>query len=1003
MKNKKIIIWIANCIFCLAFLFGITGIQTTRAEKAVARAVEPKSLWTEMGSDFATIEQNAPSPDFVQIGWGDRYHEYTTENLCPVPEYIKTGVKVTVPTGNVVLKYNNIIDLNALDQSIPLLDWMPLAESRGTPSILRFTVRLEDIADESNYVEIYFYQYFERLRWGLDFSERETKVEKQWLDGSMANYMVYHFNPSEAIISPFSLRYEKSTDTYCLYAYRNGTEYITESMSPTSVELYDRKTFKGFSSGLVSMSVTANAIAGTSSYYLYNVAGQGLNGEVITDMTAPSLLVDKSTETAKAYIGKNYKLFDAKALDVIDGEIPYQIRLFEPNAYKSNYTKNDYTVITGDSFIPSKAGNYTVLYYVEDSSGNATEKPINISSAYEWPALDILVEPFSGTLNGTDNDFELGKDIAVPKFSVTGGSGSYTTSVKAYSLLDNEELTIDKGYVSIKKAGNYKFAITAVDYCGNRVVKSVYFDIQSSKFPMINGTLNMYKAFYDYQPVELPVISAYDYNTYPGIAVSADFKIVAVGENGHSKELYNSSSNSGENAFLPDKDLFGDTVTIKYIYKCRNCSYDVLSDCLVKEYQIPIYDTPKYLTDYFYAPSGMEVSGNTAIEYKNTQRYVSVCSTDGEASTFSFVNPIAAENAYIEMTFPAQGQNFSGFTVRFMDAYNADIGFEVTIYKIAGTYTNKSLLRYNGREYMLLGGFDLESGDYGSVTKSPIAIYYKDGKLYDYSGLAVCEVDADFLGDSFDGFPSGAVRLEFVFNKVQAGAQVNISKIADQNMYLRYSGQNLAEFTDQIKPLINVKTEDKEYNFGDTVQIPSAKAVDTITSGCISENGTACIIRVMVEVRTPSNKTILKKRELVDGLSFVLDSYGDYRIIYTATDNNNLTKTETVTITAKDKSAPMIILNDTSSVLHEKVNQELKLPTVVVLDNVTSYVDIRLSCMVIAPNGSIVNLVAEVNDQYSKIFTYTPEAAGQYTIIYLAIDHAENRTMKVLTLLVDEV
>lgn len=1005
MKNKKKFLSILSCICCICVFLGIAGVcLPVRAEGASNVSVAPQSLWSEVDSNLATIEQNVQSPDFVQIGWFNKYKEYTADNLCPVPEYVKNGVKVTVPAGNIVLKYKNVIDLNALDNSKPLLDWMPVAEERGTASMLRFTVRLEDVADENNYLEIIFYQLYYRMRWSLDFPGREAKQEQIWTVGDFANTPTWHFDALHSIISPYSLRYDKSTDTFSMYQYSEGAEVLNSSLSPSSVALYDTKTFKGFTDNLVTMTVTANAITEETSYYLYNVAGQGMNGETIADTQAPSFHIERPTDVPKAYVGKPYRLFDAKVFDVIDGELDHQIRLFEPGKYKVNYTDADYTLITDGAFVPTKVGKYSIVYYAKDAAGNETENLINVQSAHEWEKLDVVVDSFVGTVNGTDNVFAVGNQIAVPKYTVVGGSGAYTTSVKAYSLLDNEEIAVENGYASVNKAGNYKFTITAVDYCGNSVVKSVYFDIQSSRLPIVRDTLNMFKAFYDGSPVELPTIYAYDYNSYPGIAVSADLKVVAVGANNVKKEVFDSASGDDRIAFLPQKSVYGDSVTVQYVYKCRKGDYNVAEDCLVKEYNVPIYDSPKYLKDYFYAQSGVEIGGNTAQEYKQVQRYVSFRSSDGVANSFGFVNPIAADSAYVEMSFPAKGQNFSGFTIRFSDAKNADIGFEVSIYKIAGTYTNKSLLKYGGRDYKIIGGFDLESGNYGSEGKSPIAISYKNGKLYDYGGLAVCEISTGFNGEAFNGFPSGAVRMEFSFNKVQEGAQVNLSKIADQNLYLKYKNDKLETFEDQIKPIINVETSTSEHQLGETVIVPFAHAYDTITSGKINANGDAEVIDVMVEVRSPKNDVVLEKQALVEGLTFVLETYGEYRIVYTASDNKNFTATQALAVGAKDETAPILTLNG-SDVLTGRVNVEMYLTSVVALDNVTPYAYIELSCTVVKPNGQIVDVARVETEEagYSVWFSYTPDQAGRYTIVYLASDEAGNMAMKVLTLVVSEV
>lgn len=1004
MKKSKLKNVIAlACACCLCLLLSATAIWSDgRADEPTV--VEPKSLWSEVDTNLATIEQNVPSPDFVTVGILTRWVIYTEENPAPMPDYVKSGVKVTVPTNGVSVEYQNIIDLNTLDNGKPLLDWMPLANERGTASMSRFTVRLEDVYDESNYIDVVFWQGYYRMFWNVDFDGREAKHELMYEFGDFSNQPTWHYDKEHSLVSPYSLRYDRSSGAFSVYRYYEDGVALKNSLNPTSFDDFGTKTFKGFTDNLVKMTLTVNAINEECSYYIYNVAGQGMNGATISDTQAPSFHIDKPAEIPKAYVGKSYNLFDAQAYDVIDGKIDHEIRLFEPNAYKTDYDSDDYVVVT-DSFTPTAPGKYVALYYAEDAAGNATSIEVNIRSAHIWDELEIATEPLVGTAPGEDDVYEAGNPIAVPKYKVVGGSGEYTTSVKAYSILDNAEIEIKNGYAVTTKAGNYKFVITAIDYVGNRVTKNVYFDVKSSRVPVLRGTPNMFKQFYDGKAVELPTVEAYDYNSYPGVPLGADFKVIAISESNVETEIYNSANGQSRIAFLPSKTVYGNEITIKYVYKCKKGSWDEPDDCLIKEFVVPVLDAPQYYYDYYYADDGTTRGGNTNDEYKNANRYVSFKS-DGTASTFGFVNPVAANDASVEMTFPASGQAFSGFTVRFVDAFNSEVGFETTIYKISGTYVNNSTLKYGGYEYRIPGGFDLADGNYGTAGKTPIKLAYDDGKLYAYGNTFVCNVDKDFNGEPFDGFPSGAVRLEFKFGSPQENAQVNISNIAGQAMQIKYKNGVPEIVKDNAKPKINVLYDEAQYSLGDIIDIPYAYAVDTLSSAKVNADGEAEVVRVYVEVFDPSRQAILSKRELTRNLSFSIGEYGNYEIKYSATDAGNNSATYSVIVKAEDVTAPIITLSDSRKSFTAKVGEKTWIPAAVVLDNVTPYEYIKLSCTVIKPNGKIVSVAkaeVESNDRYSSYFAYVPDTAGTHKITYLAIDEAGNIAMKYVTMIVSEV
>ena len=733
-----------------------------------------------------------------------------------------------------------------------------------------------------------------------------------------------------------------------------------------------------------------------------------MSGANVVDTTKPSLRVEEPVEVARAYTGKEYKLFKAEAFDLVDGSLDYEIRLLNPGVSLNNYTENDYEVVTEDSFVTTQEGTYILIYLATDKAGNTTQRFFRIESAHNWYPLSVSVEPFSNAIEGAESTMELGMDIFVPEYTVSGGSGCYTVEEKVYYLVDNTEVEVFEKNINIKKAGSYKLCIYVTDYCGNTTIENVYFDVVSNGLPVIKDTLNMNKIFYNKIPVELPTVEVYDYNTYVGIIARADLKVEAVGENNSKTTIYDSTKDGERIAFYPDKDIYGDEVKLRYIYKCAQDSFSDIDKCLVQEYLIPIAEKPTDLIEYFYSDEDILIKGNTAEEYATQSRYLSFTAKNGiEGSTFGYVNPVAAEFASVQLQFDYEGQKFTDFVIRFIDAFNADIGFEVKLYKYGGsTYVNKCYLSHSGTSYVMSGGFEPEDGNYGTAGKTAIAVSYSNGQIFDYGGTKICDVGLGIDGQEFKGFPSGAVKMQFEFLNSKAGASVKINKIADQNMMLFYkkiSGVYVkSEFKDNLKPIIVIDTESKKnYTLGEIVSVPSAAAFDTICSG-IFVDGKADVLRIMVEVRNPDrSKVVIDKCVWNENLKFSIEEYGNYLITYYVVDNDGRTSTDSLSVGVLDDVSPTITLSNETSLIGI-VGNEINLPTMIVLDNYSPLFLLESYVFVITPKGLYVPVKLAISEKQYVYASYTPEYAGEYKVIYYAIDNDGNSTTRTYKFTVKE-
>ena len=133
-------------------------------------------------------------------------------------------------------------------------------------------------------------------------------------------------------------------------------------------------------------------------------------------------------------------------------------------------------------------------------------------------------------------------------------------------------------------------------------------------------------------------------------------------------------------------------------------------------------------------------------------------------------------------------------------------------------------------------------------------------------------------------------------------------------------------------------------------------------------------IGVTVTLTAPDGTQIYSDAPSVRGMSFVIESYGIYRLSFYAEDRAGRMKLDSFTISAEDLIAPTVTLASYET-LTGKVGKSVKLPEVTVLDNYDA-----------APKLSV--FAVDQAGTYSLIEggNFTPETKGRYTIRFYAYD-----------------
>lgn len=187
----------------------------------------------------------------------------------------------------------------------------------------------------------------------------------------------------------------------------------------------DGKSFNGFTSGKVSISIEVLDVTASSSITVRSICGQMLAGsyDLVDNVEVLCPSYDEVGAMASVRkVSKNVYTLDEKI--IISSAIGYDVLDYAPSVYVE-VRDEDYQVVTCDEGVeldsvsadidytitPTKTGAYTVIYYAEDMDGNGRK---NIMSLY-------VKETTAPTLNFTEvieSSVKVGSEITVPKFTV---------------------------------------------------------------------------------------------------------------------------------------------------------------------------------------------------------------------------------------------------------------------------------------------------------------------------------------------------------------------------------------------------------------------------------------------------------------------------------------------------------------------------------------------------------------------------------------------------------
>lgn len=651
-----------------------------------------------------------------------------------------SGIKVSLSAGD-TFTYKKPINLAGKTKFDNIISLYSLPEILGKADARILKVRLTDAYDENNYVDVVTYGNYgdedEKNGWalysgagangqpltGLHFyassNERTFTYQGQLYThnenisyNSANGYPSFEYSLSAkkgygAGVYTLSMNYEEKQLFGCKTIAPSSNGMIIDLDEP----LFFENLWGGFTTGEVYLSVSADNYVGNSfSFIITNILGEDISKNTFLDKVVPKLDVEIPTDIPSAIINRSYKLFDATAMDDIDGALDVNVVV-----YRNYYSSNPVMVnVSDDSFIPTEKGVYTIVYKTTDRSGN--EKTINVDvQAKEKSELKV-------ELSACQTSVKAGEVIALAKPVVKGNDGKYSLTVSVVS--GNEKTKVlpnEKGeyLYQCMKAGEYKVEYVCVDY--NVTVTEEYsFTVDKNPTPTIISDATLPPVFVNGVEYKLPSLIGYDFSS--GNPVEKTAKIYYAFDGGNYTE-----STDGK-----IKVNAKEVVKIKYSLGDASLSN--------REYVIAVTDVgmteSKYVRSKYFYGTGFTVNANKdLVSYSSNEDYAKL----------TFVNSLLTTD--FSLKYQLKETNLSRVVFTFTDCANSANKLNVAL-KVKDT--NSYYVSVNGAPETIVSQ---------SINDSTTLSYKDDEKLLTISGLS-------FDLKDFDGFIGKLawLNIEFIDN-----------------------------------------------------------------------------------------------------------------------------------------------------------------------------------------------------------------------------------------------
>ena len=871
---------------------------------------------------------------------------------------------------NTVFTYDGVIDFNTYDPEESFIRFVVDTSKQSFADLETFIVRLTDVNDSSNYVDLQVSDS------GLENSEGQgcyvlagssLQVKTGYEGYNPArkddpDYLPHYSTWGSNVATSFralATDYNpgRTGEFYfdyadkALYAYpmfHSWNKNLITDLDDTKV--YSSQIWEGFSTGKATISIFASSLNSASANLIVTkIANYDLSQLVFEDRDAPSINVDfgnqNPNDLPKATINKPYRIFNASVSDNFDRDLPYDVSVSYID--QVNDKVKDVSIIDG-MFTPKQAGTYEISYHARDYSNNHKTETLRVIATNDSQAMSISFDRPTISQNIYTN-FVLpsGNEI-----HVTGGSG-VPTITRRIEDAEHHEIIVEGDIFVPTEVGTYYAIYTAIDYIGNVAEGTVTLNALNPGAPIFIGEVNLPRALINGFTYTLP--------EYPGIEV-VDNKTVPV----------------NAKIYVDGRAIQGNTLTVNTTRTFMQIKYKLEgqtgTESFVESIDVVIPGDPINQSKYF-------IGNFTATEYKD---YVDLTSSTN-ASAF-FASTLAYDVPSFK--FAVTNKTFGQLDLKFSDYKNRDISvtFHIT-FEDSKTYVSigNSEDKYE---------FASESDTYGETYE--LKFENSTRNLIDIAQNELTKIKYFDNGEKFTGFRNG-LYLDIAIKSVSSASSLKVIKISNQNIGYR------TDHKDHAKPIILLNDNFfTEQDIGDMAFIPTAEAFDVLSE----------ISSFTVSVRSPKSGYIIQDADARVPQTFEITEFGSHLVTYRATDSANNTATYSRTIRVYNVVAPEITFSSTPRSTYS-LNAAISIPKYTVTSSQSDYtVNVFLilpndeeRLLLVDENGDVTSMLEKDNPVYNDSFkvnstTFRAEMYGEYTLRFVVFDRDYNKTVVEFTFVV---
>ena len=925
------------------------GKSFTISMPGVYQVVYTAFFGVEEVSETITYRCVRTSGDFFEISGGKgsaKYGEYSYNTASKQAN----GALLTLDSST-VFTYNQVIDFSSFGSTNPFFEFIIDPSVQGDSDIESFLVRLTDVDNASNYVDI-------RIKDSgpIDDDGRGCYIlggsniqYKAGYEGTTLHVNSYGTNvnssfralPATNPVRPCALYFDYAAKMLLVNPiYGSDKKGMITDLDDRNI--YQSILWDGFANGKAILSIIPQVLLSqTAKMVITKMGYTDLSKGRFEDNSAPSIDIDydgqNPSSLPNATINRPYKLFNASVKDNYDLNLSYSTSVTYQDSV--NGKVKDISIINNE-FTPKEAGKYTITYTARDYSNNVSTKKLTVNAVSESQAISISIDQdvMSDVIYST---FHL---PSVNDVTVNGGSGVAKVERAIYDSSSNL-IEIKGDDFSPSEVGAYSVFYTATDYIGNSASKKLTINALATTKPIFVGELILPRLLVKGHTYTLPNYRSVE--TIDGKTVDLPC------------EIYVNDELLSDNTFVASS-----TCNIKYKATGQSGSGEY-------ETSITVIDgkDSSDQTAYFYGDFNV-------IENENNINL----STSTDASML-FASPLPYDDMLLYFETVKDKTNYQTLKIKYTDSKDPNISLTIK-YRFVGEKTYVSLLNSPNEALMAYEDRD-------GVNLYLHRIHNLSRMLYDIDDGPVMNLKVDDNGNPFNGFSNG-VYLEIFLEGVTSESSINIVTIANQDF-----GHH-GYYVDSASPIILFKTPFKnEQNYGDDAELSRVEIFDVLGSA----KGT-------INVKDPSGNAAIKNASTNEDITFKLDQFGSYIVTYSAKDNSGNISSFPRKISVYDNVYPELNVKNTLKETY-KLNGTVEIPTYTVSDNLDKY---TVTVFLILPNdeervllydnnGEITYFLSKQNSLYNSSFkvndtTFRLEQLGDYMLRFVASDEAFNKVVQ---------